>query len=97
MANPWVDRIGDFQVPPTGWSKSLGSVPSSWYGTIDNYIAWNGESMSSTPQQHRAGPKARTEGWAMFREDHVRNLEASYKDMAFIRALVCASFRVHVR
>ena len=20
-ANPWVDRICDFQVPPTGWSK----------------------------------------------------------------------------
>ena len=38
-ANPWVDRISDFQVPPTGWSRSLGSVPSSWYSAIDNYIA----------------------------------------------------------
>ena len=35
VANPWVDCIGDFQVPPTGWSKSLGSVPSSWYSAID--------------------------------------------------------------
>ena len=31
VANPWVDRIGDFQVPPIGCSKSLGSVPSSCY------------------------------------------------------------------
>ena len=23
--------------PPTGWSKSLGSVPSSWYSVSDNY------------------------------------------------------------
>ena len=48
VANPWVDRIGDFQVPPTGWSKSLGSVPSSWYSAIDNYIALNSGSTSST-------------------------------------------------
>ena len=99
VANPWVGRIGDFQVPPTGWSKSLGSVPSSWYSAIDNNIASNGGSTSSTFQKHRAGPKARTESWAMFREDHVRNLVciASSKDTAFVRALVRASFRVHVR
>ena len=36
VANPWVDRIGGFQVPRTGWSKSLGSVPSSWYSAIDS-------------------------------------------------------------
>ena len=59
VENPRVDRIGVFQVPPTGWSKSLGSVPSSWYSAIDNYIASNDGSTSSTSQQHRAGPKAR--------------------------------------
>ena len=96
VANPWVDRIGDFQVPPTGWSKSLGSVSSSWYSAIDYYIASNGGSTSTTSQQHRAGPKARTESWAMFRKDHVRNLVASSKDTAFVRTLVRASFRVHV-
>ena len=97
VAKPWVDRIGDFQVPPTGWSKSLGSVPSLWYSAIDNYIASNGGSTSSTSRQHRAGPKARTEGRTMFREDHVRNLVASRMDTAFVGALMCASFRVHVR
>ena len=85
------------QVPPTGWSKSLGSVLSSWYSAIDNYIASNGGSTSTTSQQHRAGPKARTESWAMFRKDHVRTLVASSKDTAFVRTLVRASFRVHVR
>ena len=97
VASPWVDHIGDFKVPPTGWSKSLGSALSSWYSAIDNYIASNGGSTSSTSQQHRAGPKARTEGWPMFREDHVRNLVAYRKDTALVRALVRASFRVHVR
>ena len=92
--NPWVDRIGDFRVPPTGWSKSVGSVQSSWYSAIGNYIASNGGSTSSSSQQHRAGPKARTEGWAMFWEDHIRNLVAPSKDRAFVRALVRASFRV---
>ena len=33
VANPWVDRIGDFQVPSTGWSKSLGTV-SHRRGTV---------------------------------------------------------------
>ena len=96
VANPWVDRFGDFQVPPTGWLKSPGSVPSLWYSAIDNYIASNGGSISSTSQQHRAEPKARTEGWAMFREDHVRNLVASSKDTAFVRALVCTCVRPSV-
>ena len=99
MANPWVNRIGDFQVPPTGLSKSLEfeGVPSSSYSAIDNCIASNGGSTSTTSWQHCAGPKARTEGWAMFREDHVRNLVASSKDTAFVRALVRASFCVHMR
>ena len=100
--NQWVDRIGDFQVPPAyrlaGRNRLAVHVPSSWYSASDNYIASNGGSTSCTSQQHRAGPKARTESWAMFsREDHVRNLAASSKDTAFARTLVRASFYVHVR
>ena len=78
--------------------RLAGSVPSSWYSAIDNYIASNGGSTSSTSQQNRAG-KARTESWAMFREHHVRNLLriASSKDTAFVKALVRGSFGVHVR
>ena len=80
MANPLVDRIGDFQVPPTcQWSKSLGSVPSSWYSAIDNYIASNDGSTSSTSKQRRAVPKAKTEGWAMFRKDHGRMAEENFR------------------
>ena len=99
VANPLVDRIGDFQAPPTGCSKALGSVTPLSYSTIDNYIALNCGPTSSTFPQHNAGPKARTEGWAMFREDHVRNLDfvAPSKGTAFVRAPVRASFRVHVR
>ena len=73
-----VVHIGDFQVPPIGLSKSFGRVTSLWYSAI----ASNGGSMSFTSQQHHAGPKARTEGLAMFREDHVMNFVASSKDTA---------------
>ena len=80
VANPWVDRhkLVTFKCHRrTGWSKWLSSVRSSWYSAIANSIASNGGSTSSTSQQHRAGSKARLESWAMFREDHVRNLVAS--------------------
>ena len=64
------------------------------YSATDNYIASNGGSTNSISRQHRAGPKARTEGRAMFREDHVRNLLASSKDTRLLSEHPCVRLSV---
>ena len=42
--------------PPTGWSKSLGSVPSSWHSVSDNYIVKVAGSIPTIGDFHTVGP-----------------------------------------
>ena len=92
----WVRKLNDTTIPVDECSTNLRGLPVLPCSTIDRYVE-----EGSSQAVDGGGQKAKNEGWAMFREDHVRSIEiwtgSDELGHVLVRALVRASFRVRVQ